>query len=201
MGRKQIQPIQQPDDYTCGPASLKVALQILGKRKSLPTLIDICKTNRNGTSTKNLIAAANKVGLYVLAVQYATLHHLQSALKYPPNKVRATLVTYLYDIDDNDKPHPESGHWATVAGYRSSDSRIVIFDSSYAIKKSYNWKDFRRRWIDYDMKRRNLNFDRERSFHFVKNWQPQLMLVMARDPNHLPRFKTAYSQLFEPSVN
>ena len=99
MGRSHITPIKQPDDTTCGPAALKLALTILGKRRSLSTLIELCKTTRNGTSTKNMITAVNKLGFPALVVEYATLHHLQSALKYTPNAPRAVLVSYLYDLD------------------------------------------------------------------------------------------------------
>jgi len=137
MGRTKVKPVQQPDDTTCGPSALKAALKVVGIRRSLSALIDLCRTNSNGTSTKNMIKAVNKLGLSCLIVEYATLRHLQSALKYSPNTPRATLVSYLYDLDDEDEPKPESGHWATVASYRASTSRIVLLDSSTGQRKSY----------------------------------------------------------------
>src|SRR3989304_6689032 len=111
MGRSHVTPIQQPDGTTCGPSSLKLALKILGKRSpSMEDLMTICGTNRNGTSTKNMIRAINKLGLSALVVEYATLHHLQSALKYPASEPRAAIVSYLYDLNEKADPHPESGH-------------------------------------------------------------------------------------------
>ncbi len=187
----------QPDDTTCGPASLKHALTVLGMRASMKRLITLCKTGRNGTSTKHMITAANKLGLSVLVVEYATLHHVQSALKYRPKEPCAVIVSYLYDLDDKYMPRPESGHWAVVASYLSSKSRIVLLDSSTGKRKSYAWNDFRLRWWDYDFKRKRLKKN-EPKFRLVKKWQPQLMLVVARDPESLPYFRTETTRVFIP---
>ncbi len=195
MGRSHIIPIQQPDNTTCGPSSLKSALSILGKRISLESLIELCKTNRNGTSTKSMVRAATTLGFPTLVVEYATLHHLQSALKYKPNAPRAVLVSYLYDLDEKDNPHPDSGHWAVVTSYSARNSRIVILDSSSGKKKSYPWKEFRDRWMDFDLKRRKLT-KHGKKFKLVRRWQEQLMLVIAKDEANLPKFKIATAKLF-----
>ena len=195
MGRSHITPIQQPDDTTCGPAALKLALTILGKRRSLSSLIALCKTTRNGTSTQNMIAAVNKLELPALVVEYATLHHLQSALKYTPNAPRAILVSYLYDLDEKEEPHPDSGHWAVVSSYSARNSRIVLLDSASGKKKSYPWKEFRDRWTDYDLKRRKIKKGKK-EFKLVRRWQEQLMMVIAKDEKNLPKFKIATAKLF-----
>lgn len=197
MGRSHVKPIMQPDDTTCGPASLKHALTVLGMRASMERLITLCKTGRNGTSTKHMIEAANKLGLSVLVVEYATLHHVQSALKYRPKEPCAVIVSYLYDLDDKYKPQPESGHWAVVASYLSSKSRIILLDSSTGKRKSYAWNDFRLRWWDYDFKRKKLKKNGSK-FRLVRKWQPQLMLVVARDPESLPYFRTESARVFIP---
>jgi ABC-type bacteriocin/lantibiotic exporter with double-glycine peptidase domain len=199
MGRSHIKPIQQPDDTTCGPAALKHALAIFGKRKSLPALMTLAGTNRNGTSTKNMIRAANKLGFSVLVVEYATLAHLQSALKYSSNQIRAVLVSYLYDLDEKSHPHPDSGHWAVVSAYRPSQNRIVLLDSASAQKKSYAWPDFRERWMDFDLKRRKTS-KRGTHFKLIRNWQNQLLFVMARDPKDLPKFRIPTSKVFTPDA-
>lgn len=196
MGRSHVTPIQQPDDTTCGPSALKLGLTMLGIRKSLPSLIAVCKTNRNGTSTKNMVAAVNKLGLPVLLVEYATLHHLHSALHYTPNHPRAVLVSYLYDLDDRDEPHPDSGHWAVVSAYMASKSRIVLLDSASGKKKSYPWSEFRSRWMDYDLKRKKTGNGNH--YKLVRKWQQQLMMVIAKDAENLPKFKIPSSKLFKP---
>lgn len=197
MGRSHVKPIQQPDDTTCGPVSLKHALSVLGMRVSVTRLIQLCKAGRNGTSTKHMIEAANKLGLSVLVVEYATLHHLQSALKYRSKELRATLVSYLYDLDEKSEPHPESGHWAMVSSFLASKSRIVLLDSSIGKHKSYAWSEFRERWYDYDLKRKKLK-KRGRKFRLVRRWQSQLMLVVARDPESLPYFRTETARVYIP---
>jgi len=197
MGRSHVSPIQQPDNTTCGPAALKLAFEIFGKHKSLENLTELCKTNKNGTSTKNMITAINKLGYCVEVVQYATLHHLQSALRYPPNNMRAVLVSYLYDLDEKDRPHPDSGHWAVVSSYSASKSRIVLLDSSTGKKKSYDWSDFRSRWMDYDLERRKIK-KRGRKFRLIRRWQQQLLLVIAKTEGNLPWFRIESSQVFTP---
>lgn len=194
MGRSHVYPIQQPDDLSCGPSSLKVALELLGKRRSLKSLIELSKTNRNGTTTKNMVRAVNKLGLPVLVVQYATLHHLVSALKYRPNQTRAVLVSYLYDLDEKNKPLAESGHWAFVSAYLASKSRIVLLDSATGKKKSYDWSEFRKRWTEYDLKRRKNG----NHFKLVRKWQPQLMMIIAREESHLPKFRISSAEVFTP---
>jgi ABC-type bacteriocin/lantibiotic exporter with double-glycine peptidase domain len=198
MGRSHVAPIQQPTNYTCGPAALKTALRIFDIHKSLETLIELCKTTRNGTTTKNLIRAINSFGFSVLAVEYATLTHLQSALKYSPTNVRAVLVSYLYDLDKKNRPHPDSGHWTAVSSYLPSKNRIVLFDSASNTRKSYNWQEFRSRWKDYDWKRKKIG-RRGHKFRLIRHWQPQLMLVIAKDIENLPKFTITTSKLFLPS--
>lgn len=198
MGRSHVSPIQQPDDLTCGPSSLKLALEILGKHKSLQSLTGLCKTNNNGTTTKNLIEAVVKLGYAVEVVEYATLHHVQSALRYPSNHVRAVLVSYLYDLDEKDNPHPDSGHWAVVSSYAASKSRIVLLDSAEGIKKSYAWADFRRRWMDYDLKRRKIG-KRGHKFKLIHKWQQQLLVVIAKSTEDLPHFRAKTADVFLPA--
>jgi len=142
-----------------------------------------------------MVRAATTLGFPTLVVEYATLHHLQSALKYKPNAPRAVLVSYLYDLDEKDNPHPDSGHWAVVTSYSARNSRIVILDSSSGKKKSYPWKEFRDRWMDFDLKRRKLT-KHGKKFKLVRRWQEQLMLVIAKDEANLPKFKIATAKLF-----
>ncbi|MBP9814577.1 hypothetical protein KBC80_05335 [Candidatus Woesebacteria bacterium] len=197
MGRSHVKPIQQPDDITCGPVSLKHALSVIGMRKSLDSLIKLCKTSRNGTSTKNIIIAINKLGLSCLVMEYTTLHHLQSALKHRANEQRAVIVSYLYDLDEKFEPHPESGHWAVVASYLAAKSRIVLMDSATGKRKSYDWSDFRARWWDYDYKRKKVS-KTSKKFRLIHKWQPQLMIVIAREPESLPYFRIATARVYIP---
>lgn len=200
MGRSHAKPVEQPDDVTCGPAALKITLGIFGIKKSLKWLIELCRTTKNGTSTRNFIHAINSLGFSVLATEYATLTHIQSALRYPSNKPRVTIVSYLYDLDERKHPHPDSGHWAVVSGFSASKNRLILIDSAAVQRTSYTWPDFRARWVDFDFRRKRLK-KRGRKFQLVHHWQPQLMLVIAKDPKDLPKFTIATSKLFVPGNN
>jgi ABC-type bacteriocin/lantibiotic exporter with double-glycine peptidase domain len=197
MGRTHVSPIRQPNDSTCGPSALKVALHVLGINEPLEALIELCKTNRNGTTTKNLISAITKLNLPVLAIEYATLTHLQNSLRYHHHQVRAVMVSYLYDLNEKFEPHPDSGHWATVSSYAADASRIILLDSATGKRKSYAWQDFRSRWFDYDLKRKKLTKE-SKHFKLIRHWQPQLMLVIAKKVEDLPKFQISSSKVFLP---
>ncbi len=188
---------QPSDEPACGPAAIKHALAILGKRASFTKLREMCKVTRNGTSTHEMIRAVHRLGLPALLVKSATLRHIQSALRYSPNKMRAVMVSYLYELDENEQPHPESGHWATVSSFLASKSRIVLFDSCSGRKKSYQWSEFRDRWTDYDYQRRRLRA-RGRRFQLIRRWQPQLLLIVAKRADDLPHFQIPTARVFLP---
>ena len=52
----------QPNSYTCGPTSLAMCSQILGKSISISAFASACYTDGSGTSPSNLIAGAKKLG-------------------------------------------------------------------------------------------------------------------------------------------
>ncbi len=198
MSRSKVKTHPQPDGYTCGPAALKTALDILGRRIPLDRLISLCKTTpRNGTSVKNLISAINRLGYPVLAIEWSTLKHLQSGLKSFPDRPRAVMVNYQ-EIDTDDK-EGESGHYSSVASYSNRNSRIVLFDSSWGGKKSYKWTDFIDIWYDYDF-RRIKNNHHKRGFRLARKYYNRLMLVIAKESAHLPKFTTSSARLFLPEV-
>lgn len=187
MGRSHVRTITQPDEVSCGPVSIKHALEVFGKKKPLTTLIALCKTTRNGTSAKNMIHALNELGFAVLAIEKANLKHLTSALRHTSSKPRAVIVSYLYADDAEDAGWKESGHWAAVSSFSASKNKIVLFDSYYGTRKSYTWSDFRARWMDFDKKKRRI--PSEKTFRYVKKWQKQFALIIAKKESHLPKFK------------
>lgn len=176
MSRTTVLPIKQPNNRTCGPVSLKVALRILGQDKPLSRLISLCKTNSYGTSTNHMIEAINKLHLDVLSLKKATLKHIRHFLK--SGRTNAILVSYLYDLDENGDPNCESGHWAVVRTFDKKHNRIQLLDSVTGARKSYAWNDFLRRWLGYDLKRYCFG-SRKKHFKFVKRWQSRHMLVVS----------------------
>lgn len=200
MGRSHITTTLQPDNISCGPASIKHALEILGKRKSVSSLAKLCKTTKNGTGDKKIIRAFNTLGFSVLTIERATLRHLITSLRYQPSRPRAVMVNYLYSLENNeDEPWYESGHWATVSSFSAADNKIILFDSYTGTKKSYRWHDFRKRWMDYDIKRKKTSA-RSKKLKTYRKWCKQFLLVVSSDPSHLPKFRYATTHL-HPGVN
>jgi ABC-type bacteriocin/lantibiotic exporter with double-glycine peptidase domain len=189
MGRSHVTTTIQPDEVTCGPASIKHALQIFGIRKSVRTLSKLCKTTSRGTSTKNMIGALHSLGFSVLQVEKANLRHMLAALRYPSRKPRAVIVTYLYDLAKDDANWKNSGHWAAISSYSASRGRLSLFDSYSGKRKSYNWQDFRARWLDYETIKKRKS-PRSKKFKVLRKWTKRLMLVVSNDPAHLPKFRT-----------
>ncbi len=183
----------QPDDFSCGPASLKTALEILDKKYTLNELITACSTNRrHGTSVINLIKGINSLGYPVLAIEWATLRHLQSALKPIVDTPRAVIMNYQEYAPTVEK---ENGHYATVAKFSSRTSRIFLFDTNVGGKKSYKWTDFIDIWWDFDY-RRIKNSVRNRKFKLARKYYNRLMIIIAKKVEDLPVFKTPSAKLF-----
>jgi ABC-type bacteriocin/lantibiotic exporter with double-glycine peptidase domain len=192
MSRSKAKIHPQPDDYTCGPASLKTALEILGVKSSLKNLIRLCRTNKNGTKVIHLVKAANKLGVSALVLEWATLRHLQSALKNTSTKPKSVIVDYLYK---DEEPHYETGHYAAVASFSASVGRIQLFDSISNTKKTYAWKDFLDRWYDYEKKWTHVNHHRQK-FRLTRKWSNRLMIILTKDPKFLPKFKISSQKIY-----
>jgi len=191
MSRTKVKPIAQPDETSCGPTSLKLALNMLGIERSLSTLIRLCRTGKNGTSLQNLARAAAKCGTYALVLQNASLKHLTSSLKYPTSKPRAVIVNYLYRQTHHKILHEDSGHYSPVAGYSLSKNKIYLLDPYSAQKKSFAWKDFSLRWYDTSPKKYSTG-----AIHKIILNRP--MIILARDPDFLPKFKLLYQNVYFP---
>lgn len=58
----------QPNSYTCGPTSLAMCSQVLGKSTSISSFASACYTDGSGTSPSNLIAGARKLGFKVTPI-------------------------------------------------------------------------------------------------------------------------------------
>jgi ABC-type bacteriocin/lantibiotic exporter with double-glycine peptidase domain len=192
MSRSKTKPLVQTDEDSCGPAALKVALQIIGIRISYRKLVEYCHTNTRGTTLPNLIKAANKAGATVLTVEWATLRHLQSVLKTPPQRPLSAIVDYFYDGQ-----YEDTGHYAAVAAYSSRLSKIIIFDSYTGRKKSYLWTEFLDRWYGFDHKRKKIPH-RSNRFKLSKKWHNRLLLILAKDKSYLPEFTISTAKTFTP---
>jgi len=198
MGRSKVSTVKQPDEISCGPAALKTALRIFDKRVSISLLKNLCKTNSFGTSTPNMIHAIRTLGYCILYTENTSLNQLKRAL-YPKKQIiTAIVVPYLYG-GKHSNPKPESGHWATVASLGKKTKTITIFDSYEGKKKSYQWTDFKKRWLDYSLKRYSLpskNSKPRTIWKYKKIWKKGIMIVMARTVEDLPEIHSASTHVF-----
>lgn len=58
----------QPNAYTCGPTSLAMCSQILGKSTSISSFSNACYTDSSGTAPNDLIAGARKLGFKLQSI-------------------------------------------------------------------------------------------------------------------------------------
>jgi ABC-type bacteriocin/lantibiotic exporter with double-glycine peptidase domain len=187
MSRSKTKPVKQPDEVSCGPASLKTALKIFDKKISFSKLINLCKTSNRGTSITKILQAIKKLGLSALFIKKATLKHINRTLSTGKPYVLVSLINYLYEDDDHGNPDPESGHWAVVASFSQTKKRIVLFDSYTGKRKSYAWPKFRLRWLDYDLQKRHINQPKQK-FKFVRKWYHQPLIIVGCKSSHLPQY-------------
>lgn len=195
MGRSKVRPIKQPDEHTCAPASLRHAMSILGKRASISALVSLCKTSRNGTSDKNFLHAIRILGLSAVTLERATLKHVQCALSKARATPRVALVNYLSENDETHAIDRESGHWAVVSAFSASRGKIQLLDSFTGKRVWYPWTEFRKRWMDYEYKKRKLT-KRSRKYKLIKHWQKQLLVIVAGASEHLPNFTISTARVY-----
>lgn len=198
MGRSKLSPISQPNDFTCGPASLKIASKILNRRISLKSASLLCRTDHCGTSTDDLIRAARSLGFYVLHLEGANLKHLQACLRSTNTKPKAAIVSYLYDDRIPDSPNENSSHFAVVASYLSRSGRIQLFDSYTGKKTSSSWLKFIKLWYETGLKRRKIAKGSLR-YRMIKVKTKRMLIVLARKQEFLPKFTSSVVKLYSPS--
>lgn len=193
MTRSTTKIFVQPNEFSCGPSSLKNALRTLNIRVPYTTLFSLCKTTKNGTNIKDIIRAANQLGLSVMSMQKCTLTHIQSTLRARPGRKLAIIVDYIYPENETE----DDSHFAAVAAYSARSGRITMFDSYSGTRKSYLWTDFINRWYGYES-RRIKNKNSVRYLSYYKKWQDRHMLILAKHPSHLPKFKNSTIKVFLP---
>lgn len=187
MVRSKVKVIKQSSDVNCGPTSLKHALEIIGVRKSVSSLEQLCKTNRNGTTTKQMIRAIRSLGYSAMAVSRCNLRHITSALTYTSDKPRAAIVDYLYGGDE-EVTEIDSGHWAAVSSYSHTKKRLTVMDSYSGKRKSYSWQVFKSMWRDFDRVRKPISKFSKR-YRIARKWQNRLLLIIAKHQDDLPKFR------------
>ncbi len=197
MVRSKLTPIFQPNDFTCGPASVKIAAKILGRKISFKTASLLCRTDHTGTSTDNLIQALRNLGFYALYLEEANLKHVQAGLRSTSSRPKAVIVSYLYDHLAPGSPDENSGHFAVVSSYSSRNGRIHLFDSYTGKKTSTAWLKFIRTWYEIGLRRRRI-IKGSRKYRMIRAKTKGILILIAREKDQLPKFRTAKVHLYLP---
>jgi ABC-type bacteriocin/lantibiotic exporter with double-glycine peptidase domain len=106
----------QPDNYTCGPTCLAMALDFFGRSYTRDEVVELCKTKPGrGTENHALVFAIVSHGLCAHTKQRATIHDIQNAF----NESAVIIVNYF-------NPVSNVGHFAVVQGF--DDTHIYLAD-------------------------------------------------------------------------
>lgn len=198
MGRSHVQPIKQPDEVSCGPATLQTILRIFDIHAPMPLLFELCRTNSQGTNTRNMIRAIRMLGFWVQYRKNGRLTDMKKALAQRQNNTCAVCVPYLYG-GSHSNPKEDSGHWATVASLGTQSKTITLFDSYEGKRKTYSWRNFRDRWWDYSMKKRpQTNTESPSKRKFSKLWKQGIMITVALRETSVPSTGQSTAKLFPP---
>ncbi|NQU99432.1 MAG: C39 family peptidase [Parcubacteria group bacterium] len=120
----------------CGPASLKMVLSSYGINKSEKYLAKLTKTSRTeGCYEKNIIEAAEKLGLNGYVKQKSSIRELRELVK----KKVPVIVNWF-------SPE-EGGHYSVIVGFEKN--KIILADPHFGELKKYKIDWFEDRWFDF----------------------------------------------------
>jgi ATP-binding cassette subfamily B protein len=125
MGRLNFTHYKQPDEMGCGATCLRMIAKHYGKQFSLPEIIQISGTTREGANLQGLSEAAEKLGFRTLGV------------KVPFNKL----------IED--APLPCVAHWNQnhfVVIHKIKKEKIYIADPAHGLLV-YSKEEFIKSWV------------------------------------------------------
>src|SRR5262249_20828104 len=142
--------VEQPDDYSCGPACLMsicwhfgVGPQKLGRFKK-----ELHTDPEEGTHFRNIVRYARKLGLEVKAEANMTCAQLEQYIK-EGKPVICSMQAYADRPKDYDDPHNnDNGHYVVAIGY-DRDNFYFMDPSADRRRIFLPRKEFAQRWHDY----------------------------------------------------
>jgi len=126
---------KQKEEWTCGPASLQMAMSFLGEFRTQEELAKLLKLEENGwTGNDDMVRAAQKAGFYCYVAKETTVEEIKYfiSLGYP------VIVNYI-------EPKGQEGHFSVVHGYGWFTKKIIMHDPyhgkniKWSEKKFLNW--------------------------------------------------------------
>ncbi len=131
----KVKPFSQSSGL-CGPASLKMVLEYFGVKKSEKELAKLSKAHpHHGTSAKNLVLAAKKLGFKSF---YKDFSNLKEIKKYLDKKI--PVIVDWWSLDD--------GHYSVVAGL--DKKFIYLQDPELGKINKIDLVTFQRVWFDFE---------------------------------------------------
>lgn len=117
--------LKQPDEMACGATCLRMIAKFFGKSYSLPDIIQLSGTTREGANLMGLIEAAEKIGFRTLGVKVSLVKLMKEA------------------------PLPCVAHWNQnhfVVIYKIKKDKIYIADPAHGLLV-YSKEEFIKSWV------------------------------------------------------
>lgn len=127
-------PFQQGYDSSCGPASLKIALNYFGINKSEKELIKLTKCKDRGVELEDLLKLAKKLGLKGFVKEKYGITDIRKYLKK-----KYTIIVGWFDETD--------GHYSVVS--HIDKENIYLQDPQLGHLNAMRIKFFKRVWFDF----------------------------------------------------
>ncbi len=125
---------KQDTGYTCGPVSLQMAMDFLGKFKGeLPLARELHTSEKDGTHHKNMIETSVKEGFYCYANNDSSLEEVERFLKE-----KLPVIVHFTE------PSEDAGHYSVVAGIEKGN--VILNDPWNGRNFKISKKEFMERW-------------------------------------------------------
>lgn len=138
---------RQTFDFDCGAKALQLVMAYYGVDIREDELIKRLKTNKYGTSIKNMISVAKKEGFKVFAKSGVSLATLKQYLdKKQPVIVLVQAWAERYMTLEDWKEDITDGHYVIVIGYNDN---IIVFEDPASFRRTWmTEEEFMVRWHD-----------------------------------------------------
>lgn len=137
----------QTFDFDCGAKALQLVMAYYGVEKREDALIKDLKSDKDGTSIKNMVGVAKENGFEVIARSGVSLETVKQYVeKDIPVIVLLQAWAERYMTLEDWKTDYDDGHYAIVIGYKDN---IVIFEDPSSFRRTWlTEEEFIARWHD-----------------------------------------------------
>ena len=126
----------QKKGFSCGPTSLRMVFEHLGKKYSEEKMIKLCHAiPKHGISHKHMIEEVKNEGFKLVERDKGKIEDIINFLEngYP------VIVNYL-------NPLSKRGHYSVIIGYNDKEKVLIFADPSNGMDFSLEYEEFKKRW-------------------------------------------------------